>query len=282
MSSTVKTQPTSMQMTAEEVARLSEVAGRLQRLLDAWEKFVAPSVDSPLPNSEMARAYQADLRDPYQEAFLLLFAAQDHLRTILMVLKTGPLPGFSLYTLLRAAGEAEVRCRHLVDRQLTETQRLARALSERLHNIEETRNVDTDAASKQYYAGRIAHLEQRAVANGITSLRKNPASPPSAFGEPRKKLTELFGLYLKAGSTAYRYLSGYTHSMMWVVLQRQREAQPHADPGVSYLPTDLQVPVFASVLSTVLDLFDDNCRYWLGLAGYPSDVWENAKKGAAG
>ncbi len=282
MSSTPTTQPTTIEITAEEAARLSDVASRLKRLLDAWEKFVAPSVDSPLPNSEIAQAYQANLRDPYQEAYLLLFAAQDHLRTILMVLKTGPLPGFSLYTLLRAAGEAEVRGCYLLDRQVTETQRLARALNERLHNLEESRKVDPDPQSGQYYDGRIAHLEQRAIANGITSLRKNPRAPLSAFGEPRKKLTELFGLFLTAGSTAYRYLSGYTHSMMWVVLERQREAQPHADPGVSYLPTDLQVPIFASVLSTVLDLFDDNCRYWLGLAGYPGDVWENAKKGPAG
>lgn len=268
-----------MEMTPEEAARLSEVATRLQLLLDAWEKFVTPSVDAPLPNSEMANAYQANLRDPYQEAFLLLFAAQDHLRTILMVLKTGPLPGFSLYTLLRAAGEAEVRCRHLLDRQITEAQRLARALNERLHNLEESRKVEPDPKSGQYYDGRIAHLEQRAVANGITPLRKNPTAPLSALGELRKKLTDLFGLYLTAGSTAYRYLSGYTHSMMWVVLQRQREAQPHADPGVNILPTDLQVLIFAGVLSTVLDLFDDDCRYWLGLAGYPGEVWENAKKG---
>jgi hypothetical protein len=281
MNNKVKTDLRNVPMTSEELTLLSEVAARLDRLLDASHKFVASSVDTPLANSPMALAYQADLRDPYQEAFLLLFAAEDHLRTILMALRTGPVPGFSLYTLLRAAGEADVRCRHLLDRNLTETERLGRGLNERLDNIEESRKVDTDSQSNQYYDGRIANLEHRAVANGITPIRKTPTAPITAFGEPRKKIFDLFSLYLQAGSTAFRFLSGYTHSMMWVVLRRRKEALPSSDPRVGYLPTDLEVPLFASVLSTVLDLHDENCGHWLRQAGYPFEVWQTARKGAA-
>src|SRR5438132_13983980 len=104
ISTHVSTQLSEITMTPEEAELLGRVAWRLERLLDASNKFVAPSVESPLPESPIHAAYKADLRDPYQEAFLLLFATEDHLRTILLVLKKGPLPGFALYTVLRAAG----------------------------------------------------------------------------------------------------------------------------------------------------------------------------------
>lgn len=265
-------------LTAEEDAQLQTAARRLERLLDASNKFVGPSVEAPLRDSPVYRAYHADLRDPYTEAFLLLFAAEDHLRPMLPMMKAGPLPGFSLYTLLRAAGEAAVRCRHLLERKLTETQRLARALNERVDNIKEVRKVDKDPKWVKYYDGRIVYLENRAVANGIKPIRKTAAAPITAFGEPQETLTDLFGLYLTAGSTAFRFLSGFTHSMMWALIRPER-AQPTSDPKVSQVPTDLDIPLFTSVLGKVLDLHDENCGCWLGLAGYPPEVWENAKIG---
>jgi hypothetical protein len=107
---------------------LQKTATRLERLLDASDKFVGDATDPPLAGSAIARAREADLGEPYDFGYFLLFAAEDHLRTVLTVIKSGYLPGFSLYSLLRVAGEAIVRCRHLVDPDLTETQRLARGM----------------------------------------------------------------------------------------------------------------------------------------------------------
>jgi len=98
----------------------------------------------------MGQAFSAGLRDSYSMAHLLLFSAEDHLRTILAIRDAGPLPQFALYTLLRAASEAAVRSRYLLDASITETQRLARALNERLDNVIEQRRVDPDAMQTKF------------------------------------------------------------------------------------------------------------------------------------
>jgi hypothetical protein len=67
--------------------------------------------------------------------------------------------------------------------------------------------------------------------------------------------------------------------MLWIVLRREPEPSP--DPKVSLARTDLEVPLFADVLTSVLDLHDENLRQWLRLAGYPAVVWNEARKGSA-
>ena len=268
-----------IEMTAEEKSRLLAVAERLERLLEASRKFVGPSADSPLANSPMNDAYEAGLHEPYHQAFLLIFSVEDHLRSILALLKNGPIPGFSLYTLLRAAGEAAVRARYLLDPTANEPTRLARALTERLYNLQQMRKFSRAPDLKERYERRIAHLEERALANGVTPFRKDPAAPITGFDGPRQSSTALFASYLPEGSLTFSFLSGYTHSMMWIVLRREPESSP--DPKVSLAPTDLEVLLFADVLTVVLNLHDENLRQWLRLAGYPAVVWNEARKGSA-
>src|SRR2546428_4663666 len=155
-----------MEMTREEAEALQREASRLDRILEASNTFVRPSVEPPVPNSPMEQANRADLREAYDMSYLLLFSAEDHLRTVLMILKAGPLPCFALLTLIRAAAEADVRCRHLLDPLITETERLARGMNERLDNLQEQRKVDAPQAD-MHYPQRGAPLEQPAKANGI-------------------------------------------------------------------------------------------------------------------
>jgi hypothetical protein len=122
-------------MTPEETAVLQQEATRLARLLSASEKFTAEAANPPVPGSRMGHAHTADLRDAYGIAQLLILACKDHLRTALLVFITGPLPSFALYTLLRAAGDAVVRAKHLLDPAISEQTRLARGMNERLDNI---------------------------------------------------------------------------------------------------------------------------------------------------
>jgi hypothetical protein len=268
-----------IEMTAEEKSRLGAVAGRLERLLAASTKFVAPSADSPLENSPMKDAYEAGLHEPYHQAFLQIFSTEDHLRSTLALVKNGPIPGFSLYTLLRAASEAAVRGRYLLDPAASEPTRLARALSERLYNLQQMRKFSRAPDLKERYERRIAHLEERALANGITPFRKDPAAPITGFEEPRQSSTALFARYLPEGSLTFSFLSGYTHSMLWIVLRREAETSPSYQ-NVRLAPTDLEVPLFADVLTSVLDLHDENLRQWLRLAGYPAVVWTEARRGS--
>ena len=272
------------EMTREEAEALQREASRLERILEASNMFVRPSVEPPVPNSPMELANKADLREAYDMAYLLLFSGEDHLRTILAILKTGPLPCFALLTLIRAAAEADVRCRYLLEPSITETQRLARGLNERLDNLKEQRKVD-DPQADQFFKQRVAHLEQRATANGIAPLYSKGTGPIHAFGEPMKTERDLFGMYLpgSTGSMAFSFLSGYVHSKPWVTVQAHR-AKPSAEPGVADVATDLNVLLFASILKVVLDIHDFNIGQWLRLAGYPLEtkVWENAKKAPHG
>jgi hypothetical protein len=176
---------------------------------------------------------------------------------VLTVVKSGYLPGFSLYSLLRVAGEAIVRCRHLVDPDLTETQRLARGMNERLDNLVEQRKANPDAEGLKHYADKVGHLERRAVANGITPVGGPPATAIKGFYEQQPSVFDLFEKYFLAGSTTCRYLGGFVHIKPWVALPRRR-AQTSADPKVSNVPTDIEVPIFTAVVDSMLDVHDAN------------------------
>jgi len=221
-----------------------------------------------------------DLRDAYEMAYLLIYATEDHLRATLVLIEPGPLPSFALYTLLRAAADSAVRCAHLLDTGVDETQRLARGMNERLDNLREQAKLDS-AKYRSHYDARLANLEQRATANGITVVRQRLKSGQVGevigFEEPVKSDLDLFHLYLPAGSTAFRFLSGYVHSKPWVLVPRHK-ATPSADPKVALVATDLNVGLFLSLLETLLALHDRNIAAWLGLAGYPPQVWMDARK----
>lgn len=274
-----KSQIVEVTMGPEEVSALQRVATRLHRLLAVSGRFVTESLDRPVQGSRMERAYTADLSDAYGLARACVFSAEDHLRTLLLILKTGPLPSYSLYTLLRAACEADVRARYFLDPGISEQERLARALNERLDNLDEQRKVNP-ATQQAHYDSRIAHLEKRAVANGIKVLRSQKGSAPgriAAFGEPQKSELELFSAYLPGGSLAFRFMSGFVHSKPWVQLPMNR-AEPTSDPTIVNIRTDVDVLVFASVLDTEVDLHDEVINLMLILAGYPAAAWSEAKK----
>lgn len=269
-----------IQLTEDEARALTVSASKLERVLEASKTFVGDAVEPPVPGSRIDHAYQTDLREPFDQAGLLIYAAEDHYRTILQLVKTGPLPSFALFTLLRAAGEATVRCRHLLDPGISETDRLGRALNERLDNLQEQRKVRPhDADQQPQYVERVRHLEERATANGVPVLRSKSGSPRKiiGFAETVKNDIDLFELYLTAG-TVFRFLSGYVHSKQWVQAPRNR-AESTDEPGVSLVGTDLDVVLFAGLLDLFVTLHDENIGFWLILAGYPSEVWRSAKAG---
>ncbi len=266
---------TETNLTAQEMAALQKVATRLERLLRASQDFVGPAVQPPVPSSRMDIANKADLRDAYEMAGLLILTVDDHLQTVQDVIQSGRLPIFALYSLLRPAADAAVRCRHLVDAKITETQRLARGLNERFDNLREQNKVLPTAQGAALYKQRITHLEQRAAANSIAVV-SDKNGKTIGFEEKVPEDLDLFTAYLPAGSTAFRFLSGNVHSKPWVQLQFD-QAQPTADPNTLIAPAQLNVVLFAAVLSAILDLHDDNIGFWLSLAGYPDDVWTTAK-----
>lgn len=282
-----------VELAPEEQEHLASATARLQRLLDAADKFVADVIETPVPGSPIAKAYEVDRRDAFDIANHLLFATQDHLRAILcLVQKSDMLPAFSLFTLLRDAADALVRTRHLLDLRLSPAQRLGRALTDRLVNLREQDKVISEArnagrltpedeakivATGSSLSARTAALETRAAEAGVSVLHDRRGDV-SGFGESIPSQWQLFDRYLPEGALVFRMLSGHTHSMRWVQLPIGRaEASP--DPTVALIPIGLDVKLLVVIVGLTLGLFDETVRYGVILAGQPISVWEDAKKG---
>ena len=92
-------QPPNQPLAPDEHKALQRVMNLLELLLHTSRGALTDWVSPPAPASRMGQAFSAGLRDPYSMAHLLLFSAEDHLRTILAIRDAGPLPQFALYTL---------------------------------------------------------------------------------------------------------------------------------------------------------------------------------------
>ena len=263
--------------TAQEQEALNILTEKLIRIADGTIEFVLDSIDPPAPGSPFAVATKADVRDAYDYAGHLIYATHDHLRTILAIIRLGSLPSYAMYTLLRPAAEAAVRAKHLLVPTISETERLARGLNERLDNLHEQRKAGADARD---IAKRIDHLAKRATANGITVKwsRVKPGAKRKiiGFGERVPDDIDLFRLHLRAGATAFRFLSAHVHSKPWVQLPKSR-AKATPTPTISTISTEINLMVFSSVLDSVLNLHDANIGHVLVLSGYPISVWMNVK-----
>lgn len=265
-------------MDAEDARVLSLIVPRLRHLLETADQVVPDAVEQPVAGSLKGQAHRSGLHDAYDYVGAVMFSAEDHLRAMLLILTTGPVPTYALYSLLRSAAEAIVRTRHLLDLDISETQRLARGLNERLDNLNEQVKISRETL-QEHYDERVAHLEARARSNSIEVRRGRAVSGGSGkviwFGEPLPTDFDLATRYLYEGATLYRILCGHVHSKPWVQLPSSA-ATPSADPKVALVNAGLNVPAFATLLDVVLDLYEACNSYWLVLAGYPSNLFELA------
>jgi hypothetical protein len=254
---------------------------QIASVLQASEHVVASALDPAVPASGIDKANKSGRRDAYEQTRLLLYSAEDHLRTILLILERRKLPTFGLYSLLRPAAEAVVRCAYLLDRTVDETRRLGRGLNMRLENLVEQNKVVRDPA---LLASRVEALEKKASASGIDIIKstaKDGRQWTDGFGERRPKSeVNLFATYVgDVGELLYRYLSAHVHSMAWVKLQKDR-AIATDEPGISMMPMELDLQIFLSTLTIVLRVHDKNIENLMALAGYPLMIWDEAKKTA--
>jgi hypothetical protein len=263
-------------MTPDEQGAFLKSIEHVRRIVNAHDTFVRYVAEPPKADSAIARAYETHRRDAFDLAELLLFAAGDHLRTVVAVADTGTVPSFALFTLLRSAAEAAVRVRHLLEPQVDDPARLARSLNERLSNLLEQGKVVLD---DEHLMERVRHLEQRAQQLQI-EVRPNKQGKTDSFGEPRESMVALFERYLKGGATGYRVLSAYAHSMQWMLVRPSR-AKPSAEPDVVLVSTQVNTGELLALMDDIVDLFDADCGFWVVLAGQPLDVWSLAKQGNA-
>jgi hypothetical protein len=279
-------------LTPEDKAALQPVGDRLSQVIapKATNLVHNATVKVP-PDSRIGKAKKADLSDAYDQARQRLIAGEDHLRTVLTVITaSAPLPSYSVFILVRGAALAVVHARHLLDPAIDEKTRLGRGLSARLLNVKQIHRVYSEldpperpprghATWDDWLAARIDHLEKRAIANGVPVGRSQPgAGPVYGFPDQWPTDTDLFDQHMPAvGKVYFKYLSGFVHSMPWTNLAVSR-AQPSDEPGVSLVPTDVDVPTMAAVISGAVELYERTIVTYLAHGGYPAMVWYEAKK----
>ena len=275
-------------LTADETAALKAAFVRLGSMLHASETVLADALDKTVPGSANDRARREKRWDAYEQVNPLLYSAEDHLRTIMTVFRGGMLPTYALFTLLRGAAIPIVRCAYLLDPALDERIRMARGLNVRWENLDEQRKLKGE--NEKVFAERVAVLEERAKRYEIDVFKKDPERPATDFGERRRSDVELFGTYLRSrdegkdtsdgapfGETAFRFLSGHVHSMLWVMLLNA-ESSPTEEAGIASVKFDLRFDMFAGALAAVLRLHENNIKSMLTLSGYPVMIWNEAMK----
>lgn len=266
-------------LTPDDKAALQPVADRLGRLIaTTTTNLVHDATYNPVPDSRIDKSTKANLQDAYELARQRLVSAEDHLRSILTLLKPDSvLPSFSMFTLIRGAAVATVHARYLLDPAIDQTTRLGRGLSARLENLEQQQKVRPETQGT-HFDDRVEHLRKRANANGVT-VNRNRNGVILGFGDGWLSDTDLFEKYVPGvGKTYFQYLSGYAHSLPWAQIPMSR-AEASDDPEISLVPTDVNVPVLAAVLNGALGLYDETVGFYLGHGGYPPEVWTAAKKG---
>jgi len=288
------TKLTGQPLTPEDMAALQPVGDRLNRLVViSTSDLIHDAIDKPVSDSVIGKAKAAKLSDAYEQARQRLNSAEDHLRTVLTVITAStPVPNFALFTLVRGAAIPIVHARYLLEPSIDETTRFGRGLSARLQNQEQLRKVERDEdepadmdlsadkplSADEFFVERVGHLHKRADASGVAVVPDRNGNV-IGFGERWPSDTELFDFYMPGiGKLYFQYLSGYAHSLPWAQLPMHR-AEPPDDEGYRLVPTDINVPVFAAVLSGALSLYDETIGYFLAKAGFPPLVWNEAKKG---
>jgi hypothetical protein len=287
-------EPGLVQLSDEETSALREVMERMRRQLRGSESFVRLVVDPPVTGSAVETAYASNCRDEFDLAYGALYAAEDHLRTILWVMERGVLPGFSLYTLMRSATEALARSWYLLSPPSV-VERRARALNVRVDNLVEQAKVGVPKARKgrpprrsaeglRFEAGQSDHLrtrltwvEDRASELGVEVTRDRRGNPSFGSG-PLPRRWELIADAMDEGELAYQVMCGFVHTMQWATLQTDR-GQPTDDAAVSQAPTGLVLDKFLGILGRLLDAHDRVVARWMTLAGQPAEVWQLAKQG---
>lgn len=147
----------------------------------------------------------------------------------------------------------------------------------RFESLREQSKVKPDPAG---FAARSAHIEKRATANGITPFRSNPKKGTPeliGFGEAIKNEVDLFQQYHDGKDLLYRVLSSHVHARPWAWMDPTK-AMPTAEPGVSLMKAELDIPIYVSVLMLTTKSHEKVLVRFLELAGRTQAEWESAKQ----
>lgn len=261
-------------LSEEELRAFGQAIEHARAVVTAGDTFIREVAEPPVAGSEIAQATASGMRDPYDSAELLLFTARDHLRAVVTIADTRQLPVYAPFTILRGAAEATVRASFLLEQGVSDVDRVASHLNERLMNLREQNKLIVD---KAHLDKRLAELQKRAQVLGIQPV-VNKTGDIDGFGVRRPSLTDLFVLYLRNGAKTYRILSAYAHSMTWLIVRPSRAIKDSS--GQNWMPLVTDARELALFILEVSEALDKACLRWVEASGQPRAVWDMANQKA--
>lgn len=224
--------------TDDEVRHLRHAISVLDAFLPAVQAFVHDCwLYSPTEIQRGAVYENGMVQAAFTWTGTYIHMAADHLIALRQILAGGLLPSSACYTLIRGCAEAAVRASWLADPEIERTQRVKRAVAQRLAIVEAKHKVDRDdpAYDKSGYSQHVDRIIKEAAANKIPLKQpktpedpeqpKTPEDPPRLDIERFPNMTPLMDQQLRrlVGQTQphswyYALLSSYAHSSPFTVL----------------------------------------------------------------
>jgi hypothetical protein len=254
-------------------AAITHIRARV-KAADNYRDAVRPAVESP--EAEELTTWRGN--HPGATAEMLIVSADFHLLSLAAALSSRDIYPFGGFTLLRGAAEPAARAAWIMEPGISQFDRRARVLVERLDALQEMRkfrNLRGEADE------RIGQLVADAAALGHRAVSGKRVKPEH-FGQARPDATNLFAKLLPdvsglggdaPGGRLYRLLSAYSHSALWAILA-QRESDVESSPGMRSAMIVLNVDWLMGNLSQVLKLHSIAMRRLAGQIGEGAERWD--------
>ena len=274
-------------MTADEEDRANVAINFLNRFVRiAWEYFLDRR-ENAAPASVVARAKGNGDLVLVLDAGLFLEAAADHFQTVVNVFVHGPIPRYSLYTVIRGALEADALACWLLDTTVDDTERLGRALTFRASNLFEVKRMGLAPSGKTpvaHYDERIKrvvaaakrwNLEPKTRKDGLVTFVQTPGHTALLRQLLPEKSSE--NKDLTVGEHTYAALSARAHGTQWALLNNATVVA-RLDQHQNIAAIEVDVLEVISLLGVAVSLHDEAIKRMAILSGVESTAWE-ARRG---
>lgn len=238
------------------------------------------AADGSLAAKELANANLGEeVRNTLSLAMVSLHASEDYLYSLSQLL-VEPVSQFGFMPVARSAMEASARAWWLLDPGIEVSTRVARGLTERLHNVHEQikilREFNVDLSSQQERLGIIFESAQRWGLNLVVD--KN--GQPIAVGERRPTTTGLIGrlsdsAYLDEAVAVgvYRLFSGGAHAVFYALKEgfeyledpegrHDRLAVPKVSLDAVEMPASVALLIWVAAMDRAVGLYGWKRNHW--------------------
>lgn len=279
----------SSQASQVEAQRVRNAAAFLARFVDASNRTWASQTEQPLAGSPYEAAVRlTGGRWAFDFARFHLLGAEDHLQTVAVILRSGWLPTYSWYSLVRSCLEASARACWLVDPHLTPRQRQDRGFTEFLVKLQGDVKF-ARPARRPSILREIKDLRAKASGQRMSEVfgrasAKGTAKPLVGFGITRPGASTLLLKWFPdavapgddpQGAFLYHVVSGPPHSEPWALLLPVERVA--VEGGIATGKVEVKIGALMPVIDKAVELHDRAVRWHAQLMGYKEDVWDAAR-----